>query len=244
MSEIREILPQGNLYQGRVCDFHPPVAPERYAQEVREGYSRRHMAIKEAAAQGRLIGVNFMHFEYAPNAERAMHTRYAEGVNLYPQYPFLHLFLTLACPWRKLAVLVEEEETPWTPQQIQDEDELLTLNGWRVYRLPGHAARTFQKDVLPDHISYGLENGWQADGEAEEWEKLQPQMRRVTIDGFFKWLRKEHFSQGALKWYRNRDRQLVSSYIARNQFVLTSDEITAGTAHDFEGDHLDFGPVP
>jgi hypothetical protein len=216
---IQEANPQISVRRAaHISDFHEPTPAERYDQELREGYARRLHIMLKAAAQGGVVGRNFMLFEYKdkPYAEKAMFAMYAAGVNLYPQYPFYHLFITLACPWRKLAVLVEEEETEWTEQQITDEDELLTLNGWRVFRIPYQVARVYKEDVLPDHISYGLENGWQNPGEKEEYERLAPQLRLICLDGFFEWLRKEHFSRQALRHY-----QAAATARANNEFMNT-----------------------
>ena len=227
MKTIQQTEPQQGRDKMPISDYHPPVPAERYAQAVRLGYAMRAPLLLERAARGRRAGVNFMHFDYTPYAQQAYYNACAEGINLYPQYPFLHIFLTLACPWRRLAVLVEEEETPWNAAQVEEENELLSLHGWRVFRIPATVARLTEEDVLPDHLFEAHAGHFQYPGEKEEYEGYAEQLRTGTRDGFFRWLKQEHFSREALTRYQVRARSELITRMVREPYPSAEQEVEA-----------------
>ena len=202
MKQVQQIAPNFGPHHVRISDFHSPVADNEFDQEVRAGYAKRTPLILRYAAKGSGVGVNFMHFSYKPNADAAWGIICGEGIRLYPYYPFLHFFLSFACPWRKLAVLIEESETPWKEEEVEAQNELLSLSGWRVFRVPAEVSGCELQDLLPENIWQAwISQDWDPE-EKEAYEALLPHLQLSSIDGFFAWLKQEHFSSEALVRYQ------------------------------------------
>lgn len=161
---------------------------------IREEYARK-MADFTAGGLDYVVNPEFIgwNYEWTQNAQSAWFCLKAEGVSMYPLFPFLHYFLDFADPFRKIAVLVEEDDAPWNEAFCQEQDKLLTLGGWMVYRIPSQVANTLEASLLPEHLQRCPYGEFDDDEQLEEYQQIQENLntKHTTVDGFFTWLKKE-----------------------------------------------------
>lgn len=168
---------------------------------IREEYAKR-MASAEVIAKGRCFKPAFIGYNYdwAPNSEQAWFCQKAEGMTLFPLFPFLQYFLDFGDPFRKIAVLIEEKANPWTDDKaLIEQERLLRFSGWRIFRITDVVANTYEENVLPEHLSRCPYGEFEDDDQFEEYQSWKPELERTTIDGFFRWLKKEYYSYNTSK---------------------------------------------
>ena len=163
---------------------------------IREEYARR-MASPEVIARGRCFKPAFIGYNYdwTPNAEQAWFCQKAGGMTLFPLFPFLQYFLDFGDPFRKIAVLIEEKAKPWTDgEALINQERLLRFSGWRTFRITDAVANTYEENVLPEHLSRCPYGEFEDDDQFDEYQTWKLELERTTIDGFFRWLKKEHYT--------------------------------------------------
>lgn len=166
---------------------------------IREEYARR-MAELKAAGRTNISNPSFIGWAYkwTRNAEQAWFCQKSDGISMFPLFPFLHYFLDFADPFKKIAVLVEEAENPWLDSEaLQEQDSLLTLAGWTVYRIPSQVANTYETSLLPENLQRCPYGEFDDNEQLEEYRDWQARlnMSRTTIDGFFDWLKQEVYTK-------------------------------------------------
>lgn len=168
--------------------------PEQREQLVRLEYARNYPTAVQG--DGRCYTPGFMGYFYQMphHAQAAWDCMKSEGISALPLFPFFHHFLDFADPYRKIAVLVEEEASPWQQPVIDEQDELLSAAGWTVYRIPNKVAATFETSILPDSMSRCPYGEFDDDDEYQRYLAYKPQLSTETIDGFFSWMKAEVYA--------------------------------------------------
>lgn len=164
---------------------------------IREEYARTYSWLTSYPKEGRCYEPRFMgyHYNMTLHADYAWSCLKAEGISMLPLFPFFHYFLDFADPFRKITILVEEEETPWDEQAVVEQDKLLSLTGWTVYRIPKKVAHTFETKLLPEEMGRCPYGEFDDDEQYQTYLSYKPRLREETIDGFFSWLKEEVYSK-------------------------------------------------
>jgi very-short-patch-repair endonuclease len=171
---------------------HETPAAER-AAIIRREYARTYPC--QIEQKHRLYKPGFMGYFYnmPHHAEAAWSCMKAEGITMLPLFPVFQYFLDFADPYRKIAVLVEEDATPWEQSAIDEQDELLSVAGWTVYRIPKQVAVTYETSILPESMGRCPYGEFDDDEQHQAYLDYKPQLSTETIDGFFRWLKEDPY---------------------------------------------------
>lgn len=190
--------PPASAYEARRSyeEIDSSTPPGRRAAIIREEYARTYPWLTEHPNEGRCYQPRFMGYFYSMphHAEAAWHCQKSEGISMLPLFPFFQYFLDFADPYRKIAVLVEEEDTPWEQSAIDEQDELLSVAGWTVYRIPNQVAVTYETSILPESMGRCPYGEFDDDEEREIYLGYKPRLSTETIDGFFSWLKESPYN--------------------------------------------------
>nr|GFD08674.1 hypothetical protein [Tanacetum cinerariifolium] len=137
-------------------------------------------------------------FPMPANARRAWGIIREIPIGLYPQYPVMQYFIDFADPYRRIAVFIEENDSPWKPKDIYYQDRLLIVHGWKIFRLPIKVIDTYESDLLPEHLVDVYDMGAKDKQELIERKKWDEELSRKTIDGFFRNLKHRYFQNETL----------------------------------------------
>jgi hypothetical protein len=182
-----------SVYEARIDyeEIDSKTLPEQRDVIIREEYARTYPWLTEYPMEGRCYQPRFMGYFYqmTHHAENAWNCMKAEGISMLPLFPFFQYFLDFADPYHKIAILVEEDATPWNNDAISDQDSLLSITGWTVYRIPREIANTFETQILPKEMGRCPYGEFDDDEQYQKYLAYKPRLNNQTIDGFFSWLK-------------------------------------------------------
>jgi transcriptional regulator with XRE-family HTH domain len=131
-------------------------------------------------------------------------------LGLYPMYPVLDCIIDFADPYRKIAVFIEEAAHLWDYPALAYQDEILSVYGWKVFRIPLVIAKVYEADLLPANLLHVYDEGAESEEQLYERRKWDVKLSRKTIDGFFYWLKKMYFRDELINSIETRRRALDS----------------------------------
>lgn len=184
-----------SVYEARTGyeEIDSKTPPERRDSIIRQEYASTYPWLTEYPTEGHCYKPRFMGFFYemTHHAEAAWDCQKAEGISMLPLFPVFHYFIDFADPYRKIAIFVEESETPWDDEAASTQDNILNLLGWTVYRIPNKVAETFETQLLPQEMGRCPYGEFDDDEQYQDYLAYKPRLDTETIDGFFSWLKLE-----------------------------------------------------
>jgi transcriptional regulator with XRE-family HTH domain len=171
---------------------------QRMQELIREAYLIATPDILRRVSRGLYTSPYIIDWNFQPNASSAWSIIRSIPIGLYPKYPFLHYFLDFADPYRRIVVFVEEKDMPWKVEDITYQDRLLIIHGWKVFRIPYKVVWIYESDLLPPHLIDVYDVGAESKEQLIERKTWDAELSKKTIDGFFRWLKKNHFQKETL----------------------------------------------